>query len=46
MQLDGQLADRNVKIELSDAALDWLADRGYDQTGASVGCVVHEHCGR
>jgi ATP-dependent Clp protease ATP-binding subunit ClpA len=30
MQLDGQLADRNVEIELSDAALDWLADRGYD----------------
>jgi len=31
MQLDGQLADRNVEIELSDAARDWLAERGYDK---------------
>ena len=31
MQLDAQLADRNVEIELSDAARDWLAERGYDK---------------
>ncbi len=31
MQLDAQLADRNVEIELSQAALDWLAERGYDE---------------
>ena len=31
MQLDAQLADRNVEIELSDAARDWLAERGYDR---------------
>ena len=30
MQLDAQLADRNVEIELSEAAMDWLAERGYD----------------
>ncbi len=45
MQLDGQLADRNVEIELSDAALDWLADRGYDSKyGARpLARVVQEH---
>ncbi|ADE39291.1 ATP-dependent Clp protease ATP-binding subunit ClpA [Candidatus Puniceispirillum marinum] len=31
MQLDAQLADRNVEIELSEAARDWLAVRGYDR---------------
>ena len=31
MQLDAQLADRNVEIELTDAARDWLAERGYDR---------------
>ena len=30
MQLEGQLSDRNVTIELSQAARDWLAKRGYD----------------
>ncbi len=30
MQLEGQLSDRNVTIELSQAARDWLAVRGYD----------------
>jgi len=30
MQLEGQLSDRNVTIELSLAARDWLAKRGYD----------------
>jgi ATP-dependent Clp protease ATP-binding subunit ClpA len=31
MQLDAQLADRNVEIELSEAALTWLSERGYDE---------------
>ena len=30
MQLEAQLADRNVTIELSSAAREWLAERGYD----------------
>ena len=30
MQLEGQLSDRNVTIELTQAARDWLAKRGYD----------------
>ncbi len=30
MQLEAQLADRNVTIELSSAAKEFLADRGYD----------------
>jgi len=29
MQLEAQLADRNVVIELTDAARDWLARKGY-----------------
>jgi len=29
-QLEAQLADRNVTIELSSAAKEWLAERGYD----------------
>ncbi len=32
MQLEEQLLDRNVTIELSDAARDWLAGQGYDRT--------------
>jgi len=45
MQLDAQLADRNVEIELSAAALDWLAERGYDSKyGARpLARVVQEH---
>jgi ATP-dependent Clp protease ATP-binding subunit ClpA len=31
MQLEAQLADRNVTIELSDEAADWLAKNGYDE---------------
>ena len=31
MQLDAQLADRNVEIELTESALNWLAERGYDE---------------
>ncbi|MFL2842628.1 MAG: ATP-dependent Clp protease ATP-binding subunit ClpA [Candidatus Puniceispirillaceae bacterium] len=45
MQLDAQLADRNVEIELSEAAMDWLAERGYDaKYGARpLARVVQEH---
>ncbi len=32
MQLEAQLADRNVAIELSDEARLWLVQRGYDET--------------
>ena len=31
MQLEGQLSDRNVTIELTTAAREWLAKRGYDK---------------
>jgi ATP-dependent Clp protease ATP-binding subunit ClpA len=31
MQLEAQLADRNVTIELSSAAKEWLAERGFDR---------------
>src|SRR3546814_7246011 len=35
MQLEAQLADRQVTIELTDTAREWLAGRGYDtQFGA------------
>ena len=30
LQLEGQLADRNITFELTDAAIRWLAKRGYD----------------
>ncbi len=30
MQLESQLADRNVTIDLTDEARDWLAEKGYD----------------
>ncbi len=30
MQLEAQLADRNVTIELSSAAKEWLSEKGYD----------------
>ena len=32
LQLEAQLADRNVTIELSDEAREWLVDNGYDET--------------
>jgi ATP-dependent Clp protease ATP-binding subunit ClpA len=32
MQLEAQLADRNVTIELSDEARDWLVEHGYDES--------------
>jgi ATP-dependent Clp protease ATP-binding subunit ClpA len=31
IQLEGQLAERNVQIEITDKAADWLATRGYDE---------------
>jgi ATP-dependent Clp protease ATP-binding subunit ClpA len=32
LQLEAQLADRNVTIELSDEAREWLIKNGYDET--------------
>jgi ATP-dependent Clp protease ATP-binding subunit ClpA len=32
LQLEAQLQDRNVTIELSDEAREWLIEHGYDQT--------------
>ncbi len=45
MQLDAQLTDKGVELVLSDAACDWLAERGYDANyGARpLGRVVQEH---
>ncbi|QFR32175.1 ATP-dependent Clp protease ATP-binding subunit ClpA [Ancylobacter sp. TS-1] len=45
LQLEAQLADRNVTIELSDDATAWLVERGYDQQmGARpMGRVIQEH---
>jgi ATP-dependent Clp protease ATP-binding subunit ClpA len=31
LQLEAQLSDRQVNIELSDEAANWLAEKGYDQ---------------
>ena len=44
-QLEAQLMERNVTLELSDEARDWLAERGYDATmGARpMARVVSEH---
>jgi ATP-dependent Clp protease ATP-binding subunit ClpA len=44
-QLEGQLADRNVTIALSDEARAWLAEHGYDPLyGARpLGRVIQEH---
>ena len=45
IQLEAQLADRNVTIELSDEAADWLAKNGYDELyGARpLARVIQEH---
>src|SRR3546814_3520684 len=45
MQLEAQLADRQVTIELTDTAREWLAGRGYDkQFGARpLARVIQEH---
>ncbi len=45
LQLEAQLIDRNVHIELTTAAAEWLADKGYDEKmGARpLGRVIQEH---
>ncbi|MBT5000172.1 MAG: ATP-dependent Clp protease ATP-binding subunit ClpA [Tateyamaria sp.] len=45
LQLEAQLMDRNVAIELTRAAAEWLANKGYDDTmGARpLGRVIQEH---
>ena len=45
LQLEEQLADRNVTIELDDGARDWLAEKGYDQLfGARpLARMIQEH---
>jgi ATP-dependent Clp protease ATP-binding subunit ClpA len=45
MELEGQLADRNVTIELSEDACKWLAEKGYDPAfGARpLGRVIQEY---
>jgi ATP-dependent Clp protease ATP-binding subunit ClpA len=45
LQLEEQLADRNVTIELDEGARKWLAEKGYDRLfGARpLGRVIQEH---
>ncbi len=45
LQLEAQLAERQVNIELSEAACDWLAREGYDeQMGARpLSRIIQEH---
>jgi ATP-dependent Clp protease ATP-binding subunit ClpA len=45
MELEGQLADRNVTIELSGEARNWLAEKGHDPAfGARpLGRVIQEY---
>ncbi|MCC3247245.1 ATP-dependent Clp protease ATP-binding subunit ClpA [Methylocystis sp. WRRC1] len=45
MQLEAQLADRNVTIELTDEARSWLVEHGYDEAmGARpMSRVIHQH---
>ena len=45
MQLEAQLAERQINIELSNEAADWLAKKGYDQQmGARpLARVIQEH---
>jgi ATP-dependent Clp protease ATP-binding subunit ClpA len=45
LQLEAQLMDRNVTIELTRNAAEWLADKGYDDTmGARpLARVIQEH---
>jgi ATP-dependent Clp protease ATP-binding subunit ClpA len=44
-QLEAQLADRSVSIELSDEAIQWIAEKGYDDKfGARpLARVIQEH---
>src|SRR6056297_3593501 len=45
LQLEAQLMDRDVTIELTEPAAEWLADKGYDdKMGARpLGRVIQEH---
>ncbi|AJE48368.1 ATP-dependent Clp protease ATP-binding subunit ClpA [Celeribacter indicus] len=45
LQLEAQLMDRNVSIELTRPAAEWLAEKGYDdKMGARpLGRVIQEH---
>ncbi len=45
MQLEVQLAERNVTFDLTDEAIEWLANKGYDERmGARpLGRVIQEH---
>ncbi|MQQ09479.1 ATP-dependent Clp protease ATP-binding subunit ClpA [Epibacterium sp. SM1979] len=45
LQLEAQLMDRDVSIELTRPAAEWLADKGYDEKmGARpLGRVIQEH---
>ncbi|GHE97745.1 ATP-dependent Clp protease ATP-binding subunit ClpA [Aliiroseovarius zhejiangensis] len=45
LQLEAQLLDRGVSIELTRAAAEWIADKGYDdRMGARpLGRVIQEH---
>ncbi|MHA3976179.1 ATP-dependent Clp protease ATP-binding subunit ClpA [Halovulum sp. GXIMD14794] len=45
LQLEAQLMDRNVAIDLTPAAAEWLADKGYDEKmGARpLARVIQEH---
>ncbi len=45
LQLEAQLADRNITIELSPEANKWIAERGYDpQMGARpLARIIQEH---
>ncbi|OXT00153.1 ATP-dependent Clp protease ATP-binding subunit ClpA [Notoacmeibacter marinus] len=45
MQLEAQLTERGVTFELTPDAIEWLADKGYDQKmGARpLGRVIQEH---
>ncbi|WP_292895488.1 MULTISPECIES: ATP-dependent Clp protease ATP-binding subunit ClpA [unclassified Nitratireductor] len=45
MQLEAQLAERRVTFDLSEEAVAWLADKGYDERmGARpLGRVIQEH---
>jgi ATP-dependent Clp protease ATP-binding subunit ClpA len=45
MQMEAQLADRNVTVSLSDDAADWLAKNGFDELyGARpLARVIQEH---
>jgi len=45
LQLEAQLMDRNVTIELTQPAAEWLAEKGYDdRMGARpLGRVIQEH---